>query len=95
MHLQNREVCVMSDKPASNIGILRISDKEKYYCSVIASRRRSNPYACRLLRHPVEGGIPRNDNLAEGMKRLEPFELFKLLRRWIVRSSLWLGAPSE
>jgi len=73
---RGREVCKVSEGlPIGHIskalggwsvrqilGILRIWAK-KNYCAVIASHRRSNPYACRLLRH----FIPRNDNLTEDL----------------------------
>ena len=87
----------MCKKPASNIGILRILAK-KNYCAVIASHRRSNPYACRLLRH----FIPRNDNLTEDLNLVynKPLSVFLLKRgrrdyKWIARPFPSGGYPER
>jgi hypothetical protein len=79
------------------LGILRILAK-KNYCAVIASHRRSNPYACRLLRH----FIPRNDNLTEDLNLVynKPLSAFLLKRgrrdnRWIARPLPLSGYPER
>jgi hypothetical protein len=71
---------------------------KKNYCAVIASHRRSNPYACRLLRH----FIPRNDNLTEDLNLVynKPLSasLLKRGRRdygWIVRPFPLCGCPER
>jgi len=87
-HLKNRKVCVMSDKTASNIGILRILTK-KNYCAVIASRRRSNPSVCRLLRH----FIPRNDNLTEDLNLVYNKPLSASLLKRGRRDYGWIARP--
>ena len=56
--------------------MVTLSKTKNLFIPVIASRRRSNPYACRLLRH----FIPRNDNLTEDLNLVynKPLSAFLL-----------------
>jgi len=83
---KNREVCVKSLRQI--LGILRILTK-KNYCAVIASHRRSNPYACRLLRH----FIPRNDNLTEDLNLVYNKPLSASLLKRGRRDYGWIARP--
>ena len=59
--------------------------KKKHRNSVIASRRRSNPYACRLLRRKI---APRNDKLTAsvGFKNAASFYIDSICPQRAVRS---------
>jgi len=62
---------------------------KKNYCAVIASHRRSNPCACRLLRH----FIPRNDNLTEDLNLVYNKPLSAFLLKWGRRDYGWIAQP--